>query len=101
MRRAHCRCEAVRNYSYAQAAEKLGCKVRFLRDRISRLPHQRMGESVAFCDCELDLIRAMHTVVPASVEALVNPPAPSAAPTAVPSLHSIRPSKGRKTARVS
>ncbi|MEV5677243.1 hypothetical protein [Streptomyces sp. NPDC052179] len=101
MRRAHCRCETVRNFGYAEAAERLGCKVRFLRDRISSLPHQRLGESVAFCECELDLIRAMHTVVPASVEALFDQPAPSAASPVVPDLRSIRPSKGRKTARVS
>ncbi|WP_439082152.1 hypothetical protein [Streptomyces sp. WL006] len=101
MRRAHCRCETVRNFDYEEAAAKLGCKPRFLRDRISRLPHQRMGESVVFCDCELDLIRAVHSFMPPSFEALLNPPAPSAAPTDVPSLHSIRPSKGRKSARVS
>ncbi|MEU6628345.1 hypothetical protein ABZ905_08635 [Streptomyces parvus] len=101
MRRAHCRCETVRNFDYEEAAEKLGCKARFLRDNIRRLPHQRMGEAVVFCDCELDLIRALHTFVPPSVEALLNPPAPSAAPSEVPTLHSIRPSKGRNTARVS
>ncbi|WP_228994769.1 hypothetical protein [Streptomyces sp. DH8] len=112
MRRAHCRCETVQNFSYAEAAEKLGCKERFLRDRISGLPHQRMGESVAFCPCELDLIRAMHTVIPASVQALIQrlaqsaaPPvealihqhAQSASPSVVPDLRSIRPSKGRKS----
>lgn len=96
-RRAYCRCASVRNFDYDEAATKLRCKTRFLKDHISRLPHQKLGESVAFCDCELALIQAMFSVTPASVESLLTSSAetPADAP-AVPSLRSIRPSQGRQ-----
>lgn len=105
MSRAYCSCAVVRNYDYDEAAEKLRCKRRFLEDRISTLPHQKLGESVAFCDCELALIQQMFTKLPASVEALLTPaePAPAGkAPTtnAVPAIASIRPSGSRTRQRV-
>ncbi|WP_228976749.1 hypothetical protein [Streptomyces sp. DH12] len=96
----YCSCEAVQNYDYAQAAEKLRCKERFLRDRIKELPHQRMGESVSFCDCELRLIQTHFTFVPAWVDALCNKtndePTGSTIPAAQP-LAAIRPARGRRT----
>ncbi|PKA32874.1 hypothetical protein SM8_031900 [Streptomyces sp. SM8] len=89
MSRAYCRCVTVRNYSYEEAAAKLCCKRRFLEDRISRLPHQKLGESVAFCDCELALIQSMFTV---------NAPDASRqeAPSPAPALTQIRPVTGRR-----
>lgn len=99
--RTHCRCGAVRNYSYDEAAEKLRCKRRFLEDRIRDLPHQKRGESVAFCECELALIQAMTSHVPAWVLELSQPapaPAPTGTTPAVTALASIRPSRGRKRA---
>lgn len=66
-RRAYCRCTEVRNFDYAAAAEKLGCKRSWLEENIRRLPHQKFGQSPVFCDCELALIQAMFTVVPAGV----------------------------------
>lgn len=97
--RRHCRCEMVRNYSYDEAAEKLRCKRRFLEDRIRDLPHQKRGESVAFCECELALIQAMTSRVPAWVLELDQPaPPPAVATPAVTALASIRPSRGRKRA---
>ncbi|MFE6551644.1 hypothetical protein ACFVHS_25035 [Streptomyces sp. NPDC057746] len=96
--RPYCRCVVVCNYDYAEAAAKLKCKRRFLEDRISTLPHQKLGESVAFCDCELALIQAMFTKTPASMEASRTPPAPQSADStpAVPALAAIRPTGGRR-----
>ncbi|MFD9903848.1 hypothetical protein [Streptomyces sp. NPDC059063] len=90
--RAYCTCTEVRNYDYAEAAEKLGCKPRFLKDRIRSLPHQKLGESVAFCDCELRLIQRRFTVVP--------DPASSAreSAAAAPTLRSIKPARRRSSA---
>ncbi|MEU7092937.1 hypothetical protein [Kitasatospora aureofaciens] len=93
----------MRNYDYDEAAEKLRCKRRFLEDRIRRLPHMKLGESVAFCDCDLALIQRIHSVIPAEVEHLLTTPdvPPQSTPnTPVTPLHAIRPSQGRKrTAR--
>ncbi|MEU1815217.1 hypothetical protein ABZ543_08460 [Streptomyces roseifaciens] len=66
-RRPYCRCTTVRNYDYTEAAEKLRCKARWLEDNISRLPHQKLGQSPAFCDCELALIQGMFSVMPAGL----------------------------------
>jgi hypothetical protein len=66
-RAAYCRCVGVQNYDYDEAAAKLKCKRRFLEDRIRTLPHQKIGGSVSFCDCELALIQAMFTVLPPGV----------------------------------
>ncbi|MEU5834552.1 helix-turn-helix transcriptional regulator [Streptomyces diacarni] len=97
--RPHCQCAVVQNYDYDTAAQKLGCKPRFLKDRINRIPHQKFGESVAFCDCELALIQAMFTVAPASIDAWVSAPVSGQdTPPDVPAIRQIRPSKGRKTA---
>ncbi|MFJ1606937.1 hypothetical protein ACIOHS_26740 [Streptomyces sp. NPDC088253] len=95
--RPHCTCTEVRNYDYDQAAEKLGCKKRFLQDRISRLPHQRLGESVVFCDCELRIVQQMFTVIPDEIwDRLLNPkPDETPTPSAPPSLRSIRPAGAR------
>ncbi|MFD5788666.1 hypothetical protein ACFWH1_18835 [Streptomyces sp. NPDC127037] len=97
--RAHCHCDRVLNYSYDEAAEALRCKRRFLEDRIRDLPHQKRGESVSFCPCELALIQAKTSYVPAWVLELSQPaptPAPTGATPAVTALASIRPSRGRK-----
>lgn len=98
-RATYCRCVVVQNYDYDEAAHKLRCKRRFLEDRISRLPHQKLGESVAFCDCELALIQRMFTVMPGAIDALITEPAPQAAGSpAVPALRTIRPAQGRTRA---
>ncbi|MEU3044318.1 hypothetical protein OIE91_11560 [Streptomyces albidoflavus] len=89
MSRAYCRCVTVRNYSYDEAAQKLRCKRRFLEDRIARLPHQKLGESVAFCDCELALIQGLFTVNAPNV-------APQKVPSPTPALTQIRPVTGRR-----
>ncbi|MDX2645082.1 hypothetical protein PV341_16215 [Streptomyces sp. PA03-1a] len=88
-----CGCEVVRNYDYDEAAEKLRCKKRFLQDNISRPLHQKIGESVSFCDCELRRIQAQFRAMPvlAAVEPQTTTP-PKA-------LAAIRPSgPGRKRA---
>ncbi|MFI2301971.1 hypothetical protein ACH5AL_24455 [Actinacidiphila glaucinigra] len=92
MTRRPCGCVVVRNYDYDEAAEKLRCKKRFLQDNISRLPHQKIGESVSFCDCELREIQERHRVLPLSTAHTQTTPAPTA-------LNTIRPSgPGRKRA---
>lgn len=101
-RAAYCTCTTVQNYGYDEAAAKLGCRPRYLQDRISRLPHQKLGEAVAFCDCELRLIQQLGSVMPDNVVPLITP-APSAPPESaqtadVADIRSIRPSKARKHA---
>jgi hypothetical protein len=91
MSRPHCTCLEVRNYRYPKAAEKLGVPERFLRDRISRLPHQRMGENVVFCDCDLRVVQRMFTVIPDEVWELLTPITPEPQPAPAPSLRSIKP----------
>ncbi|WP_328434498.1 hypothetical protein [Streptomyces sp. NBC_00425] len=91
--RPHCTCAVVRNYDYDQAAEKLGCKPRFLQDNVTRFIHQHIGERRLFCECELRLIQAARTVVPAQ-----DPAAPvleDDAP-AVTTLRTIRPARARR-----
>lgn len=95
MRRSYCHCVDVQNHDYAEAASKLRCRERFLRDNIGRLPHQKLGDSVAFCNCELALIQAMFSVLPAKAS-------PATAATATtPTLQSIRPAQGRRSRAVS
>jgi hypothetical protein len=96
--RPHCTCTEVRNYDYDAAAEKLGCKKRFLQDRISRLPHQRLGESVVFCDCELRIVQQLFTVIPEEIwEGLLNQqPAETPQKPARPALHAIKPAGARR-----
>lgn len=91
--RGYCRCSAVRNFDYDEAADKLRCKKRFLQDNISRLPHQKLGESVAFCECELALIQRLFSILPAPVEPELSE---EPAPVTVPVLATIRPSGGRR-----
>jgi len=102
----------VQNFDYDEAAAKLGCKRRFLEDNISRLPHQKIGTSVAFCDCELALIQAMHSVMPPEALALIQTskrafPASAAAEitqhtaSSVSALASLRPSRSRRPHAVS
>ncbi|MGY3199825.1 hypothetical protein [Streptomyces sp. TE5632] len=98
--RKHCVCTEVRNLDYDEAAAALKIKRRWLEDNISRLPHQKFGANPAvFCDCDLRLIQAMNTVMPAEADAVLNPPAAEPAkPTipAVPAYAALRPSQGRK-----
>ncbi|MFJ7489761.1 hypothetical protein ACIQZB_00620 [Streptomyces sp. NPDC097727] len=101
MSRAYCRCSTVQNYDYDEAATKLKCKARFLRDNISRLPHQKLGDSVAFCDCELALIQAMFSVMPASVEAPAESASQGADTPAIAELMTIKPSRARRSRAVS
>jgi hypothetical protein len=95
--RTHCTCVTVQNLDYDQAAEKLGCKPRFLQDNISRLPHQKLGEARVFCECDLRLIMRLHTVIPASVNDQMTPKTDT--PAAMP-IRQIRPAQGRSKSRV-
>lgn len=101
-RRAYCRCTSVRNFSYDEAATKLGCARRWLEDHISTLPHQKFGQSPVFCDCELALIQAMFTVLPTGVLDLLAANGPQEKKTSEPdgvlTLAGIRPAGARRRA---
>ncbi|MFH7336641.1 hypothetical protein [Streptomyces sp. KHY 26] len=75
--RRHCTCVEVRNLTYEQAAAALAITSdRWLRDNISRLPHQKFGQQPAvFCHCDLRLIQAMRTVMPPEALHLLDAPA--------------------------
>ncbi|MBC9729890.1 helix-turn-helix domain-containing protein [Streptomyces sp. TRM68367] len=104
-RRPHCRCTAVRNYRYEEAAEKLGCKPRFLQENRHRIPHQKIGEAVVFCECELSIAQSLFTVLPdeflAQFPEFAPPSVKAQPPAAVTALAAIRPSQGRKKATAS
>ncbi|WP_327594610.1 hypothetical protein [Streptomyces chartreusis] len=99
--RRHCVCTEVRNLDYEEAAAALKIKVDWLRDNIGKLPHIKFGQQPAvFCHCDLRLILAMHTAMPAQALEVLNAPAEEAAPTpaetsTVRSLATSRPAKGR------
>ncbi|GHA93971.1 hypothetical protein [Streptomyces chryseus] len=97
-RREYCRCTTVRNYRYPEAADKLGCKEGWLRDHISSLPHQRIGEAAVFCECELAIIQALCSVMPTTVELALTQAeaAPTSAENPAANLRTIRPAQGRK-----
>lgn len=100
--RKHCVCVEVRNLDYDEAAAALKIKTDWLRDNISKLPHQKFGHNPAvFCHCDLRLIQAMKTVMPPEAQELLHPPADPAEPTttATPTpltLHTAKPAQGRK-----
>lgn len=77
----------TRNYTLEEAAEILRCRPRFLEDNLARLPHQKLGASVAFDDDEIAEIKAMHRVRPRA----------TSAETATRTLAQIRP-KGARVA---
>lgn len=97
-RREYCRCTTVQNYGYAEAAKKLGCEERWLRDRSSSLPHQQIGQNRVFCDCELAIIQAICSVMPEPAKTALclveSPPENTETPAAT--LRSIRPAQGRR-----
>lgn len=103
-RREYCTCVEVRNYDPDEAAARLKCRVRFLTDNLGKLPHQKIGQSVAFCNCELALIQAMYSVLPPDVPADTVGEEPhqhrpaQMAPETVRSLQSIRPAGRRNRA---
>ncbi|GCD94043.1 hypothetical protein [Embleya hyalina] len=52
------------SYDYAGAAAELNCYESWLRDNIGRLPHSKLGQSVAFTTEHLATILRMFEVVP-------------------------------------
>jgi hypothetical protein len=99
--RPYCRCVSVRNFDYDEAARKLRCNRRWLEDNISRLPHQKLGQSPVFCNCELALIQAIFTILPAGLFDLVQADngqeeKTETEPESVLSLAGIRPSGARR-----
>ncbi|WP_019548516.1 hypothetical protein [Streptomyces sulphureus] len=98
-RGTYCRCTTVQNYDYDEAASKLKCFRRWLENNISRLPHQKIGGSVAFCDCELALIQAMSTVLPDGVLTEDVPEESPDSKAALPNLMTIRPSGARRRSK--
>ena len=49
---------SIQNYSLEEAAKILRCRLSYLKDNLSRLPHQKIGVAVAFDDDELLVPRA-------------------------------------------
>ncbi|GHA17327.1 hypothetical protein ACFOOM_32525 [Streptomyces echinoruber] len=49
---------------YAEAARRLNIPEKWLRERISRLPHRKLGKYVCFTDEDLRAISEMHAVRP-------------------------------------
>lgn len=82
-----------RNYGYDDAAERLGCKRRWLEDNIKRLPHRKFGREVAFSDADLAWIDEHHKVEPPSTGERQEKPADEGREL---SLASIRPSGRRR-----
>lgn len=83
-----------RRYTYAEAAEILRVKERWLRDKLRQLPHSKKGISVTFSEADLDAIDAMfHHQPPGTV------PPSEITPTTTRTLASIRPkgARGRRT----
>ncbi|MFF9146354.1 hypothetical protein ACF1BN_15985 [Streptomyces sp. NPDC014861] len=77
------------NLDIKQAAEFLKCAPRFLEDNLKRLPHQKLGQSVAFDLDDLAEIKDMFRVRPGARSVR---PAPAAD---VSSLSRIRPKGAR------
>ncbi|MFM9590796.1 hypothetical protein ACKI16_29840 [Streptomyces scabiei] len=100
--RPHCTCVVVQNVDYDGAAAKLGCRRSWLTERIKQLPHQKIGEAVAFCDCDLRLIQAMCTAIPEQMLRDLTGPGPEPeqetppATTGRRSLHDLRPAGARR-----
>ncbi|MFF8432867.1 hypothetical protein [Streptomyces bacillaris] len=49
---------------YSEAAERLNIPEKWLRERISRLPHRKFGKFVQFTEDDLQAISDMHFVSP-------------------------------------
>ncbi|WP_405759542.1 hypothetical protein OG234_13610 [Streptomyces sp. NBC_01420] len=96
--REHCVCTEVQNLSYDEAASRLGIVRSWLEDHISKLPHMKFGKNPSvFCMCDLRVINAMQSVVPAEAQAVIRPTAATTTPqTAAPAYAALRPSGGRK-----
>lgn len=52
------------HFGYDEAARRLNIPEHWLRDRISSLPHRKMGRTVQFTDGDLKAISEMHFVRP-------------------------------------
>ncbi|WP_037844261.1 hypothetical protein, partial [Streptomyces sp. NRRL F-5126] len=57
---------SLQNYSLEEAAGLLKCRVRYLKDNLDRLPHQKIGVEPVFDDGEILAIKDMHRVRPAN-----------------------------------
>ncbi|MFJ8957452.1 hypothetical protein ACIRO1_45930 [Streptomyces sp. NPDC102381] len=51
---------------YSEAAERLNIPEKWLRERISTLPHRKFGKFVQFTEEDLRAISDMHAVTPGS-----------------------------------
>jgi hypothetical protein len=94
--RPHCSCEDVQNISTEEAAARLGCRERLLKENLRRIPHMKFGDQRVLCPCELRIAMRLFTVVPAvpAVEA-----EPADATNAVTRLRSVKPSGAKRSKR--
>ncbi|GAB2787935.1 hypothetical protein [Streptomyces daliensis] len=71
---------------YDEAAQRLNIPEKWLRERISLLPHRKFGKHVQFAEEDIRAISEMHFVGPSATDDKVNGPA----------IAPIRPSRSRK-----
>lgn len=82
----------TRDHPLPEAAELLGCKLRWLQDNYRRFEHQGYGKAVVFTEDQLDAVRAACRVEPESGAVQDEPPAP----TDLPAYAQLRPSGARR-----
>lgn len=68
----------TRDHTLTEAAELLGCKLRWLQDNYKRFEHQEYGDGRALTDAQVDKIRAA-CVVPGTDSATEPAPAVTSA----------------------
>ncbi|MDV5145452.1 helix-turn-helix domain-containing protein [Streptomyces exfoliatus] len=75
------------HFDYPEAARRLNVTEKWLRERISRLPHRKLGKFVQFTEDDLLAISDMHFVRPDNAEKELQG---SATPALIPSGRSRR-----------
>ncbi|MFC7928733.1 hypothetical protein [Streptomyces cinereoruber] len=75
------------HFGYSEAARRLNVKEKWLRERISQLPHRKFGKFVQFTEDDLRAISDMHFVHPENSAAGPNS---ASTPALVPSGRSRR-----------
>ncbi|WP_329368901.1 hypothetical protein OG896_25010 [Streptomyces sp. NBC_00669] len=83
----------LQNFTVEETAGLLRCGPRHLEDNLSRYPHQKIGQAVAFDAADILRIKEMCRVEPASVESTT---AERATTAQRPRLADIRPAPPRR-----
>lgn len=91
--RPHCTCEDIVNLPVEEVAQLLGFRERTVRENLRYVPHQKAGDQRRLCPCEVRMLRAHFTVVPAAPAATAEPAGDT---VAVTRLRSVRPSGAKR-----